>query len=252
AGDAGLDEAVLSDRARGEERDRRGLQAGGRIHWAVGLPGGRGLAVAQSGRRAIEIIEHPGFLSLGAIGTGRPPERMVASARLNRLYALIPESDELLVLAPSEMQVVARSSLEDQPVDLDLDRREERLAVACAGSGRVLVLDAASLEILQSIQVGPRLRAVIFDDRSERLFVATDLPPSVQAIELGTGQVTSIGRLPSGAADLELDPDGRLIWAACPDASRLVALDRFSLRLQASIEVPARPDRLLAPGRATR
>jgi DNA-binding beta-propeller fold protein YncE len=177
---------------------------------------------------------------------------MAAASNQNRLFVLVPEADELVVVGTDSMETVARLSVDDQPVDLDLDHRGNRLAVACAGSGHVLVYDASSLELLDRIPVGQRPRAVAFDERSERLFVATEGPASVVAVELETGQATSFGRLPSAAADLELDPDGRLLWAACPRAGLLVGFDLFTLRTQVSVEVPGAPDRLLAPGRIRR
>jgi hypothetical protein len=250
--DTTRDEALLIDLATGEERDRRSLQSAGGVSWATGLPRGDGLAVAQPGRRAIEFLDHPGFLSRGAYSTDRAPGRMAAASNQNRLFVLVPEADELVVVGTDSMETVARLSVDDQPVDLDLDHRGNRLAVACAGSGHVLVYDASSLELLDRIPVGQRPRAVAFDERSARLFVATEGPASVVAVELETGQATSFGRLPSAAADLELDPDGRLLWAACPRAGLLVGFDLFTLRTQVSVEVPGAPDRLLAPGRIRR
>lgn len=250
--DAGLEEAILLDLARGEERDRRGIQAGARASWAAPLPDGRGVAIAMAGRRGIELLEYPGFLSVGSLDSGRPVGRMASGSALGRLYALLPDGDEVLAFAPATMAQVGARVVEDEPVDLDLDRAQGRLAVACAGTGRVLILDASSLEVIHSVSVGIGLSAVQFDDRTERLFAATSRPPQLHIVDLGTGQPTFRATLPSPAADLELDPDGRLLWAACPAAGQLVAFDRFTLRLAGTVEVPGAPDRLLAPGRRIR
>ncbi len=246
--DASTDEVVVFDLAQGSERDRRRLPSGGRPSWATHLPDGAGLAVSLGGRRELEFLELPSMLATDRVATGRAPGRLLTSSEQRRIYALLPESHELVVFSTDTREVIADRVLEAGPADLALNREQDLLAVVCSRAGRLMLIDAASLETRASWFVGNGLRAVLFDSQENRAFVATASPPRLFAVDLATGQTGPPAVLPSAAADLEMDPEGRLIWAACPGAGRIVAVDRFHLRIRAEIPVPGAPDRLLLPG----
>ncbi len=242
------EEVVALDLSGGTIRDRRRLPGGGRPVWASRLPAGDGVAVALAARRRVAVVSVPGLLARSEVSTLQPPGRMAVSRQQDRIYVLVPEADELLVLSGDGAEVLASVQLESWPVDLSLDEDQAHLAVVCRDAGRLLILDPASLQIRQSIFLGQGLSAVQFDDRGDRVFVAGARPPRLQAVDLATGQPVSWIAVPAPVTDLELDPEGRVLWAACPGARSLLAVDRFHLRLRTTVQLGGAPDRLLVPG----
>ena len=246
--DATRDEVLALDLVTGTRRDRRRLPAGGRPVWATRLPSQRGIAIALAARRSVEILEVPSLISGSGQPTRRPPGRMASSRDLGRLFVLLPESDSVLVLSADADEVIAERSIESGPTDLSLSRRGDRLAVACKRAGRLVLWNASSLETVASYFLGQGIQTVVFDDQGDRIYVGFDRPPRLESVDLATGQSESWVPLPAAPADLELDPEGRVIWVACPNAGSVLAVDRFQLRIRSEVNVSGAPDRLMLPG----
>ena len=115
-------------------------------------------------------------------------------AGLGRLYVADSAGHRLIALSQGDCRIVSTRSMPAAPHALALDARTRRLYVGLMGVGRILALNADTLEPLGETQLAglgyPQDMAL--DSAAERLFVAHALSPKYGALSVVDTRTMSV------------------------------------------------------------
>jgi len=142
---------------------------------------------------------------------------MATDPASGRLYVADYLSATIVVLQASTLAQVGTIRLPSCcPSQLALDQKTQTL-YASTGTNRVDVVDAKSDTFVRSVQVAPSSQnstsAVVVDDRTGMVFVASSPGGSIVELEGPSGNVVGVLRVNSAVAGLALDPATRELYA---------------------------------------
>jgi len=219
--------------------------------------GKRPFAIAWSGRRAVVTnlrddsvtvldVEPPRLEFAGDVSVGDEPRGVAIDG--DRAFVALSGDDAIAVVDLAARKVVARAAVGDEPWHVALTPDRRRLAVTCALSMDVRVLDAAKLEPLHTVRMrGHNLRQVavspdgawayacniaergagttkqnidrgwVLGNRLSRVPLREDGPREAIAIDVR-------GEASADADGVAVSPDGQQLAVACGGSHELLLL----------------------------
>jgi hypothetical protein len=121
------------------------------------------------------------------------------------------------VISASTDTELGTISLAGQPGQLVVEQNGSRVFVTIPSLGMVQAIDSTTREVINSWNVSGATEnvAIALDETSDRLFVASDDPPSLKVLDDNTGDQVASFNLPSPPGDVSFDPESGLIMATC-------------------------------------
>lgn len=126
-----------------------------------------------------------------------------------------------------------------------------RVYTANVDTGSVSVIDVATRELVQVIDVAGKINRISITPDGSTLFTADQKQPQLAVIDVPTASVTWID-LPSSGFGSAVTPDGRSLVVALRGASQLGVVDLAERRVTAVIDVPPQPQAIVVHPDGTR
>jgi len=118
-------------------------------------------------------------------------------------------------------------------------------------TGSVSVIDVASQELVQVIEVAGKINRISISPDGSTLFCADQEQPRLAVIDVTTTDVSWI-ELPSCGFGTAVTPDGRSLVVALRGASQIGVIDLASRTVVAQIDVPSQPQEIVVHPDGTR
>jgi YVTN family beta-propeller protein len=235
------DELRSFDLATGDRRDLYRLRPGDGPGPIALAPGGRVLVVVNVASRTASFVDPSTLVELGRVPVGDAPVSLLVDQSGTRAYVFNRRSSDVTILDLANRAVAGTAPVDAEPLRGALDRTGTRLAVASAGSMYLNVLAVPGLAQASRFFVGLGATAVLFDPRTDLLYVATGDGERLSVF--GALSPLPIGRIEVPAAITRLtvsDVDGSLL-ALMPSRRSIGVIDLASRRLVTEIDLGADP-----------
>jgi len=183
------------------------------------------VAVTNPGLDTVSFFGMQDGSRIGDVRVGRTPIQIAAVPAMRRMFALNSRSNDVSVIEMGTRDVVATIPVESTPSCLAISRTGQEVYIGHRVSRNLLVLDATSLGIADSIYVGGNVTAVLSDRRRDRVFVARSNPSEIAIVDRRLSAV--IRRIPISGVVVNLAQpiEGPNLYGACPDQGALIAID---------------------------
>ena len=148
------------------------------------------------------------------------PEVMVLDTGRNKIFQNIKSSNSLQVVDLNSKSVAAEFTLGDltSPHGLAEDRKAGKL-FSVGKNGKLVILDADSGKILQTLDVAKNSDQIAYDTQLKRLYIpGSETIQTVQITDTGASVIDS-EPLPAGCHSVTVDPKTHDVWVAYKDAS---------------------------------
>src|SRR5262245_61727419 len=191
------------------------------------LPGGHGpdATVYNSAAKVLCVSNHEGksitlIDSVTEKGTTLPlgglAEYVQADPKTGLIYQNLEDTDEVVVIDPKKVAVVARYKTTPgrEPTGLALDAEHNRLFVAC-GNEKLIVMDAGNGKVITTVPIGSGVDFAAYDAPLQRVYTANGSSGTMTVIHQDTSdQYTVLENVPThrGAHALALDPGTHRIY----------------------------------------
>ncbi|MEE8452574.1 MAG: hypothetical protein V3R99_11690 [Thermoguttaceae bacterium] len=143
------------------------------------------------------------------------PSAVIASNDHKTLFVAYADARQIAWIELPGGNVVRRIDVPAEPTGLTLNPDGTQLIVTCAApKSTVRVFDAATGEVVATIQAGHTAMSPVVGPEGKRLYVCNRFDNDVSVIDLATGQQTArveVDREPVAAA---LTPDGKTLFVA--------------------------------------
>lgn len=184
---------------------------------------GHRVFLADQTNRGIDVVDTSGATPrfMGTVDMPAPPNGLAFAPGSKRLYAGLIGGTVAVVdadaLSATYMQVVDKVTVDTNTADLlDFSPRTNNLYVGTGSSDTVVVVDAASDKVTQTLNVKSPVEQPRFDPADGRIYVTTPHTDSILQLDPSTGAVTRTfsqsGCRPSGLA---INPGRQLAVVAC-------------------------------------
>ncbi len=173
----------------------------------------------------------------------RPHQPLVARDGL--LYVGTELDESVSVFDPSTRQRVARLPTgRPQSHMFVLSPDGTRAYTANVDTGSVSVIDVATEQLVQVIDVASRINRISITPDGSTLFCADQQQPRLAVIDVATTEVSWIA-LPSTGFGTAVAPDGRSLVVALRPASQIGVIDLAERRVVAAVDVPSNPQEIV-------
>jgi DNA-binding beta-propeller fold protein YncE len=210
------------------------------------LPRGRRMYVAHTGADRIDVLDCATRSYLHALPVELPG---VAGVLIDEQDDLLFSSDRaaarVSVFRCSDEELLGQVAVGPHPNGLAYDRKRRRLYSFNLGEPlgencTASVVDLDSQRVLAELPLPGRPRWAVYDQQRDRVYANIQTPAQIVVIDCERAAIVRAFDVPTeGPHGLWLD-SGRLFCAA--DGGALVALDRDSGELVASLPLPGVPD----------
>ncbi len=116
-----------------------------------------------------------------------------------------------------------------------------RLYVATRDGGSVLEVDPSTLTVLRTFVLGGRTQAMAFSPDRTVLYVANEVKPLVQSINLTLGSVGDSAILAGGSNGIALDASGARVFASLIFAGAVAVIERATMTVDTTIATGGMP-----------
>jgi YVTN family beta-propeller protein len=169
---------------------------------------------------------------------------VIAVPELGKVYATATDKNEVAVIDPNSLAVVATTDAGDYPDGLAYDPEVGKIYVSDEHGGTDTVIDTRTNQTIGKIQVGDDVGNTQFDPGSHRMLVVVGSRNQLVAIDPTSDKVAGTTDLPGcqGAHGLAIDTDARRAFVACEGNAKLLALDLQSMQVVFTGDVGKTPD----------
>lgn len=182
-------------------------------------PSGKLLVVMDGDGNAATLIDTATRRVQATVPLGGSPEFLVADGQ-GHLYANIASTREIVAIDIASGRVAARHAVPDceSPHGLAMDTAMRRLFASCE-NGRLLVLDADSGHVLQTLTIGHGTDAAAFDPVRKLVYSSNSDGTLSVFREASSGSLTPLGDVatPKGSRTLAVDPANGRVYLATAD-----------------------------------
>jgi len=164
---------------------------------------------------------------------------VLAVPELGRVYATATGTNQVAVIDPQSLSVVATIPGGTYPDGLAYDPEVGKLYISDESGGTDTVIDTASNQVVATVPLGGDAGNTQFDPGSHQILAAVQSRNQVVTIDPQTDQVTGRYDTPGcdGPHGLQISPDRRLAFVACEDNAKLVVMDLQSMSVTESHDV---------------
>ena len=162
---------------------------------------------------------------------------------LHKVYVSVTDKHEVAVVDDRTLKTVALVSGADFPDGIAYAPDERQVFVSDEHGGTVLVIDATTDARIGLIPLGGEAGNTHYDQVSHCMLVAVQTRNELAAVDPRTRRI--VARYPMACDHPHgflIDEPDRLAFVTCEGNARLLVLDLRTMRITASIKVPADPD----------
>ena len=185
------------------------LEVGTEPETAVVSTDGRWVAVSNETSNEIHFIDTATTSIIGRLSVPANPRGMRFSRDSRRLFVASEKANTISTIdVPNRKLIKSVPTGGERPVDVILCPDETRLYISHGASGDVRVMDAATLNFVTSIPVGPRAWWMAQTPDKKWIYVTVGRANQIVAIDVATNKVVAritAGTLPWGVAVANLD-----------------------------------------------
>ncbi|MHC8441980.1 MAG: PQQ-dependent catabolism-associated beta-propeller protein [Candidatus Eutrophobiaceae bacterium] len=149
-------------------------------------PDGSKVIVTSESTNMLHVIKVPEHIIIGNVLVGARPRSAVFSADGSMAWSTSEISGEVKRVDMESYQVVKQARLPDdgaKPKDILLSRDQKHVYVAGGRSNSIIVMDAESLDVIESIPVGKRVWGLAMNRSGDRLFTTDGVSGTVSVID---------------------------------------------------------------------
>lgn len=166
------------------------------------------------------IVDPSTMKIVATVAIKEAPEVMVLDSKRNKIFQNIKSSNSLQVIDLDSNKVSAEYTLGDltSPHGLAMDKKSGKL-FSVGKNGKLVILDADSGKILQTLDVVKGSDQIAYDSKLQRLYIpGSGEIQTVQITETGAS-VIDTETVPAGCHSVTLDPKTHNVWVAYKDAN---------------------------------
>jgi len=141
----------------------------------------------------------------------------------------------------SAPQMIRNISTPDEPLGICYSSTLDRVFVACHGAEQVTVIDAATLDVLTSVDVGGRIRAVDINESSGLVYASCYDDGIIEVEDGNSSQWHDRILLDGYPCGLAVDPLNNRIWVADSEGQAVWAVDENTMAVVDTIAVGKKP-----------
>jgi DNA-binding beta-propeller fold protein YncE len=169
---------------------------------------------------------------------------VLVAPQTRRVYATATGTNQVVALNEDTGEVLARAPTGDYPDGLAHDSRRDRIWTTNETGGSETVLDAVTLQVRGTVDLGGEVGNVLYDPRSDRMLVAAQARDELAVIDPEALTVARRISLPGceHPHGLSLDSDNGLAFVACDHNATVVTVDLASGQILGSARVGDDPD----------
>ncbi len=186
----------------------------------------------------LSIVDATTEKLVARIPVGGKPETAVSNHTGN-LYVNIEDKNEIAVIDMKTYKVTARYPLVgDSPTGLDIDNETHRLFAGC--DGKLVILDAVSGKLVDTIKIGNGCDGVVFDKKSKQVFTSNGADATMSVIqEVSENKFTKLADVPTkkGARTLDIDKKTQTLYLPTADFEPLKAGEKRSKMIPGSFQI---------------
>lgn len=208
------------------------------------------LFIAHLGAGTIPVFDIAGGTMLGEIQNVPGVHGVIAVPDLGRVYATATNANQVAVIDPQSLAVIATIPGGDYPDGLAYNPEVGKIYVSDESGGTDTVIDVASNQVVATIPLGGEVGNTQYDAAGHQVMAAVQTRNQVVTIDPETDQVS--GRFDTPGCDhphgLQVSPDRRLAFVACQGNNKLAVMDLDSMQVTGSFDVGSSPDVLAFDG----
>jgi len=232
-------EATLSVVDMQTERELRRIPVLREPHHVVLTPDGHALLVGDTVGNALFELDAASFAVRRRIPISDPYQLGFSpDGKLLTVNGLA--RNQVDVYDAATFKLVKRFPLASMPSHLTYAPDSSMVYVSLQGTGRLAAIDLRRLEVLWDKPVGPTPAGVLW--LNGKVLVAIMGSDHVAVVDPVDGHVESTVRTASGAHQLFLAPDGKVLWVNNRVAGSTTAVDAATLQPRRTYELPGGPD----------
>lgn len=201
------------------------------------MSGGSGVARGNRGARVLLAV----VSTIGVVAIWILLVSLVAGALRPVRTGEVPVAPGVATPASEVTEGRAVTGLGEQPVDIAIDAGRDRLYTANFVSGDVSVLDTATHEVLNTLDVPGRPIAVAVDPGGRRIFIADHAGRRIYAIDTASGSRKTVGRTGRDPVDLAYDHKRKRLFVANQDDGTVWVYDTAANRRLDSVTTAGQP-----------
>ena len=207
-------------------------------------PGAHRLYIAHLGDGTASVYDTRSGTVVGEIKDVPGVHGVIAVPELGRVYATATDKNQVAIIDPSTLGVVATVDGGDYPDGLAYDPDVGKLYVSDEHGGTDTVIDTRTNTRVSTIRLGGDVGNSVFDAAAHRVLVAVGQNSQLDAIDPSSDQVVARFDVPGcqGAHGVVIDTDQRRAFVACEDNAKVVALDLETGQVAFTGDVGRGPD----------
>jgi DNA-binding beta-propeller fold protein YncE len=165
---------------------------------------------------------------------------------LGRVYATATRGNQLVAIDEATGRELGRTVTGDYPDELAYDSRRGAIWTANVNAGTATVIDANTLQVRGTAEVGGEIGDIGYDSSSDRMMVAAQGRNDLAVIDPPTMAVVQRVQLPGcdHPHGLAIDESDRLVFVACDLNATLLTIDESNWRVVGTDPVGQGPDEL--------
>jgi YVTN family beta-propeller protein len=202
------------------------------------------LFIAHLGTGTVPVYDIAAGAIVGEVQNVPGVHGVLAVPELGRVYASATDTNQVAVIDPQSLSVMATIPGGEYPDGIAYDPEVGKLYVSDESGGTDTVIDTSSNQVVATIPLGGEVGNTQFDASGHRIIAAVQSRNQVVTIDPETDQVT--GRYDTPGCDhphgVQISPDRPLAFVACENNAKLVVVDLQSMSTTESHDVGSVPD----------
>jgi YVTN family beta-propeller protein len=202
------------------------------------------LYIAHLGDGTVTVYDTRSGAVVGEIKEVPGVHGVLAVPELGKIYATATDKNQVAVIDPTSLAVLATTDGGDYPDGLAYASAVGKVYVSDERGGIDTVIDTRSDQKVATIRLGDDVGNTQYDPTSQRILVAIGSRNQLASIDPGKDEVVGVTDLPGcqGAHGLAIDADQRRAFVACEGNAKLLAVDLQSQQVVFSSDVGKDPD----------
>jgi YVTN family beta-propeller protein len=202
------------------------------------------LFIAHLGAGTVPVYDIGAGAIVGEVQNVPGVHGVLAVPELGRVYASATDTNQVAVIDPQSLSVMATIPGGEYPDGIAYDPELGKLYVSDESGGTDTVIDTSSNQVVATIPLGGDVGNTQFDAGAHRIIAAVQTRNQVVTIDPQSDQVT--GRYDTPGCDhphgVQISPDRPLAFVACEGNAKLVVMDLQNMSVTESHDVGSVPD----------